>query len=384
MSQEGSIAEDRSEYPSFYDDPGVLRVMYPTEVPYASRKKIYPYQVLGSYTVAGQDIKGMPPLSTNGMAPGRASTGQFSLYITYEAAADFARYHPTLTVTADVDAPPEDVELITRAFRVMRPGDVHVPMTLPASYIDDECGYLEIFLDSDQKMTYLHRDDFASTFKKMGLHVFIGSRGQVRFPVDKDGEIVWERMGKETMTDQLNFTVKPCGVSMADYKWRQFLDVRANKVGGGAPFHCKFKIGGAGSDKLCAGKNGCHKLLADCVCDTTSEGSTSAPRTNAREAANQRRTRAEEAQSSFAAKFRKKEQTECLDFCENGIGHCNRGNKCGYMHVGTEADWATITCGLAKRPSGACTAAPHCMYAGCIEITMDYRRKKAAGKGRAE
>ena len=28
MSQQESIAEDKSEYPSFYDDPGVLRVMY--------------------------------------------------------------------------------------------------------------------------------------------------------------------------------------------------------------------------------------------------------------------------------------------------------------------------------------------------------------------
>ena len=373
-----SQASQDKEYPDYYKDPGVLHVMYPTEVPYAERKKIYPYQILGSYSVAGSDIKGMPPLTTNGMAPGRASTGVFKLYIAYAAASDFARYHPTIKVIADVDGPAEEVELVTRAQRVMHPGDALVPVGLPASYIDNECCYLEVYLDTDQKMAYLHRDDIVSALKKMGLHVFMGTRGQVRFPVEKDGEEVWERMGKETMTDLLNFTVKPCGTAVENFKWRRFLDVRAHKLANGTPFHCKFRIGGPGSDKLCASKNGCHQLLTACVCDNESQGSTSAaPRTNAREAAETRRDRANETQSSFAAKFRRKDQTECLDFAQNGVGYCNRGNNCGYMHVGTEADWATITCGLAKKPSGACTAAPHCMYAGCVNITMDYRRRKA-------
>ena len=224
MSQTPSIAED--EYPPYYKSPGVLRVMYPSEVPRPDRRKVYPYQVLGAYTVASSDIKGMPPLTTNGMAPGIPSIGIFSLYICFEAAKDFARYHPTLTVTADVESPSAEVELVTRAYRVMHPSDALVPLGLPASYIDEECGYIEVYLDSDQKMAFLHRDDFIPALKKMGLHVFLGSRGQIKYPVDKpDGSIDWAPMGKETMTDKLNFTIKPCGLSMGNYKWRQFLDI---------------------------------------------------------------------------------------------------------------------------------------------------------------
>ena len=49
-----------------------------------------------------------------------------------------------------------------------------------------------------------------------------------------------------------------------------------------------------------------------------------------------------------------------------------------YMHVGTDADWATIECGLRKKANGNCIAAPHCIYKGCVEVTEDYYARMAA------
>ena len=45
--------------------------------------------------------------------------------------------------------------------------------------------------------------------------------------------------------------------------------------------------------------------------------------------------------------------------------------------MGDQAAWATIVCGLPKKASGACSAYPHCMYMGCVEITNERDERRA-------
>ena len=110
-------------------------------------------------------------------------------------------------------------------------------------------------------MSFVHRKDIASVLKKIGCHIFIAHRGQIQYPMEEQGEVKWVPMGVPLMTNHINFTVKPVGVSMANFRWPPLLEVHARTHGGGEVFHIKYRIGGPGTEALCGGRMGCKKPI---------------------------------------------------------------------------------------------------------------------------
>ena len=250
------------------------------------------------------------------------------------------------------------VTMTVRAFKVMRPDEVERPMDLPTSFIDEECGYVDVYLADDQQMTFVHTKDVENTLKKINLHVFRSVRVQLKCDGDDDEKI---SMGANMRTDHLNYTVKPVGGSLASFKWPRFLGVKTKK--GGFLFHVPYSLGGKGSEKICSRKRGCKRLLKECVCDTESEASSSHNDTGPTHPSAERKRRATDARAAFVAKNARKGQVPCPHFInEDGLGMCVRGHRCGMMHEGDEASWASIKCGLPLKKSGFCDAHPNCIY----------------------
>jgi hypothetical protein len=208
----------------------------------------------------------------------------------------------------------------------------------------------------------------------MNLHTFMCSRSQLTM---KTGEGERIKLGQEFRSDRVTVTVKPIGSSMDKYKWRRQLEVKTKE--GGYPFFINFRIGGRGSDRLCSAKDGCHLPLADCVCEAErkekeQQAGEKRARQSAAAAAEQRRARAFAGQSAFAAKYAKKHQTPC-EWMDQGM--CSLGFRCGFIHVGDEADWRQISCRVDRNQSGTCAAHPWCIYKECAEAQAEYRRHKA-------
>ena len=179
---------------------------------------------------------------------------------------------------------------------------------------------------------------------------------------DKDEE-VWLPMGPEARTNKLNFTIKPVGVAMGNYKWRRMLEVRS-KAADGAAFTLNYKLGGPGTEAICAGRGGCKKPLNECKCDEESRESNPPPK-RAREAYEDRVDKRERGQGAFFERYALKEQKRCPHFLVEGVGRCVRGSRCGMIHAGDAAAWFLIPCDVARLPGGRCKAKGNCIYKNC-------------------
>lgn len=358
----------------FDSDPGMLKLSYPRDTPRESRPKLSPLAVAGGYTAAAVGVEGVPPMQTDGINPPNASRGPFTLYMPYSACVRFCDSVTEISVEAE---PGEDqrggtVQLVPAAFKVFAAEQVNRPMDLPDSFLDSDCAWVQVFLPNGADFTFVHTDDVKKALLTAGCHTYKSARKQLTMDTE-DGKV---RLGKEFRTGLINVTCKPIGADVATFGWPKLLEGVTQK--GGHHFALKYKLGGPGTDRLCADELGCKMPKNRCKC--AGEGSSMEPRVGERrprEEAETRATQSTSAQSAFLASYvptAKKHQVPCPHLFKNGRGMCISGSKCGYMHVGDAEEWAQIPCGRPRTSSGACDAWPNCVYKGCPKPATCTRR----------
>ncbi|MDC0525513.1 reverse transcriptase domain-containing protein [bacterium] len=380
-----AAAEPPAAKPLFENEPGALRFYYPSDMEYADRKKIDNYQIIGTYHMEAVTLIAigveMPPMPTHGVMPHGATVGPYIIFFPYTQCKAFAERIKT------VEAEATDGSLVTLhvgARKIIDPAEItsSVPLTLPASFLDTSCGFLEIYLE-EQPMAFLHTDDIVAHVKSMNIHVFKKLRGQSKM---KDGD-EWIPMGPEARTNLINMDIKPVNNSIANFDWPAVLEVQQ----GERVFFIPYRLGGPGSELFCSSRKGCKRLLSGGACTTarcpenpSAEAAPTGGKERARprpqpaaEAAEKRQARSEQGMSAFMAKFATQAQTPCPWLAE---GVCVRGLRCKYLHAGDAAAWATITCKLKRSRGGVgvCAAHPHCIYKQCHEISTAARADAGA------
>ena len=206
--------------------------------------------------MAGVEVE---PTPTHGVAMHSASKGPYGIFFPYWQCKLFATHVPRVMVTAEDTG--DQIMLEVRARKVTDPAeaDSTMPLTLPQSFLDSSCGWMEIYLP-EAAQAFLHTRDVVSAVKGMQVHVFRQMRGQVKVP-GEEGE-KWLPLGPETRTPLINMSIKPVGKSMEEYKWPPYLEVSSS-----GPhvkkrsFVLSYRIGGEGADKLCSATDGCKKPL---------------------------------------------------------------------------------------------------------------------------
>jgi hypothetical protein len=346
-----------------------------------TRREIAAHFVVGAYYDAAIALDFlMPAIPQAGVGTGVGKFGPWDFYMHVLCAQAFADAYKTLEVD---EFSILDVSIVLAMERDHLPSNVTTSGMAITPYLEQHGGFMEIQYPAGVAFKVVHKNDIIAVLKKSGINVFRGARTQVRME-GPDGETSIP-MGKGTMTDRLNLTVKPMHTDFALFAWPPTLWIHNEPTG--RHFQFKYRLGGESAANLHSGYDGCKGPLEGCPPNCSISGHTpkgqpseeqkSKRSSEAAHEARKRQDRGVQGVELFLASRAKKSEIACKHM---PMGKCISGAKCGFLHTGgnehrdgrLNSTWESIQCANDRHASGWCHAAPFCIFTPCAE-----RQRKA-------